>query len=199
MPRSKLNPLRWLTVPYNVNDQDWSFMERAQTQSRSGVEVTVSVQSDAESKSFFGVRMARKGIQPVWIEVHNNTEQSIRLDLFAIDPVYYTPLEAAYVNHFSIGKRLASFGLLSWLFLPLWPLIPFKLWGARSANRRMNQYFKLHGLGAGPIRGKTKRSGFVFTSLDEGVKQINIHLLGPASAKNLTSRSMFLGSRRRDC
>ena len=101
--------MRWLTVPYNVDDQNRSFMERAQTQTLNGVEVTVAVQSDLESRRFFGVRMARKGIQPVWIQVVNKTEGPIRLDQFRIDHSYYTPLEAAYVNHFSIGKRLASF------------------------------------------------------------------------------------------
>jgi hypothetical protein len=180
MPKSKLNPLRWLTVPYQVNDHDRSFMDRAQTQTRSGVSVTVSVQSDKESRRFFGVRMARKGIQPVWIHVVNDTDHSVRLDPFAIDPAYYTPLEAAYVNHFSIGKRLASFGLLSLLFFSLLPLVPFKLYGARSANRRMNQYFKKQGLGAGPVRGHSEKSGFVFTTLDEGVTQIDVHLIGSA-------------------
>lgn len=82
--------------------------------------------------------MARRGIQPVWIHVVNDTDHLVRLDLYAIDPAYYTPLETAYVNHFSIGKRLASFDLLSLLFFSLLPLVPFKLWGARSANRRMN-------------------------------------------------------------
>ncbi len=155
-------------------------MGRAETQSKDGIEVTVSVQSDLESRRFFGVRMARKGLQPVWIHVVNKTGQSVRLDRYEIDPAYYTPLEAAYVNHFSIGKRLASFGLLSWLFLPLLPLIPFKYFGARSANRRMNQFFKKHGLDAGPVRGNTEKSGFVFTTLDEGVKQINVPLIGGA-------------------
>jgi hypothetical protein len=180
MPKSKLNPLRWLTVPYHTDDQDRSFMERAQTQTRSGIEVTASVQSDVESRIFFGVRMARKGIQPVWIHVVNKTDKSVRLDLFGIDPSYYTPLEAAYVNHFSIGKRLASFGLLSWLFLPLLPLVPFKFFGARSANRRMDQFFKKHGFGAGPVRGNNEKSGFVFTSLDEGIKQIDVKVIGAA-------------------
>ncbi len=106
--------------------------------------------------------------------------RAVRVNLFAIDPAYYTPLEAAYVNHFSIGKRLASFGLLSWLFVPLLPLIPFKFFGARSANRRMNQYFKKHGFGAGPVRGNTEKSGFVFASLDEGVKQVDVDLVGVA-------------------
>lgn len=33
---------------------------------------------------------------------------------------------------------------------------------------------------AGPVRGHSENSGFVFTTLDEGVKQIDVHLIGPA-------------------
>ena len=36
----------------------------------------------------------------------------------SIDPNYYPPLEAAYVNHLRIGRRLLEFGVLAWLSLP---------------------------------------------------------------------------------
>ncbi len=173
-----MNPLRWLGVSYRADPQAISFLERVETQSSNGIETNVAVLSDRESKRFFGVRLAKKGIQPVWVQIVNNTNKSIRLDMFSIDPGYYTPLEAAYVNHFSVGKRLAGFGLLSWLFLPLLPLIPFKFFGARSANRRMNKVFKKYGFGAGPIRGNTEKKGFVFTALDEGIKHIDVQLVG---------------------
>ena len=186
MPKLQWNPLRWLTVSYHPDDQDRSFLDRAHKQTRNNVEVTVAVLSDQESKRFFGVRVARKGIQPVWIQVVNRADKSVRLDLFEIDLGYYTPLEAAYVNHFSIGKRLASFGLLSWLFLPLLPLVPFKFFGARSANRRMNQHFKKHGFGAGPIRGGTEKSGFVFSTLDEGNKHLDVLLVGNGNRHEFT-------------
>jgi hypothetical protein len=61
-----------------------------------------------------------------------------------------------------------GFGLLAWLFLPLIVLLPFKLLGARSANRRMNVFFQEHGLGWGLIRPGSEVAGFVFTTLDEG-------------------------------
>jgi hypothetical protein len=78
MAKHRFNPLRWLTVAYRPNDQETSFLERAPKQTSGGMEVTVAVLSDRESKRFFGVPMARKGIQPVRIQVRNQTDKSAR-------------------------------------------------------------------------------------------------------------------------
>src|SRR5262249_3573432 len=102
------------------------------------------------------------------------------LSLASIDRNYYPPLEAAYVNHFRIARRLVGFGLLAWLFLPLLILLPFKVLGARITNRRMNAFFVEQGIGWGLIRPGDQLAGFVFTSLDEGTKQVTVRLLGGA-------------------
>ncbi len=167
---------RLLTVPYGPRPEERAYLERAQTQKGSDVEVTVAVLSDRESEVFFGVRMAQKGMQPVWIDIHNGSDNAYRLEPFSIDRAYYTPLEAAYVNHFAMLKRLLSFGLLAWIFVPMLPLLPFKLFGARRANRRMNAFFKEQGYPAGPIAPGGKRSGFVFTTLQEGMKEVHPEL-----------------------
>ena len=93
-------------------------------------------------------------------------------------------MEAAYINHFRLVRRLIAFGVLAWLFLPFLVLPPFKLLAARVANRRMNDYFQEHGIGWGPIRPGTTLAGFVFTSLDEGTKQFSVKLLGLAGVKD---------------
>jgi hypothetical protein len=72
---------------------------------------------------------------------------------------------------------LLSFGLLAWVFLPLLPLVPFKLIGAHFANRRMNAFFKEQGFQAGPIAPGDFREGFVFTALDEGMKSVSVNLV----------------------
>jgi len=165
-----------LTVAWNPHPDERPFRDRALTQEDAGVKVTVSALSIRESERFFGVRMAKRGMQPIWLEVVNSSTKPWRLELANLDPAYYTPLEAAYVNHFSVGKRLLSYGLLGWLFLPLAPLIPFKIVGANLANRRMNEYFKKYGFHSGPILPGIDRSGFTFVSLDEGTKEINVRL-----------------------
>ena len=116
-------------------------------------------------------------MQAVWLEVANGSQTPVRLDPLSIDPAYYTPLEAAYVNHYSVGKRvfgIGAFWLLAGFFLLLLPLMVCKVLGARAANRRMDAYFKEHGFRFGPIPAGGTRSGFVFTSLDEGKKTVNV-------------------------
>ena len=168
---------RLFTVRYVPNPDIKTFLERSQRQENDGLSVTVAVMSDHESKHFFGVSMARRGIQPIWIHCENKTDYTYRLDFFSVDPTYYTPLEAAYACHFSVGRRVVSFGLLAWLFLPLLPLLPFKLMSARSANRRMNALFKQKGFRFGPITSGKQRSGVVFTSLDEGTKNVKVRFI----------------------
>jgi hypothetical protein len=169
--------LRWLTVAYTPRPEEQGYLGRAQTRKQADLEVTLAVLGDRESHRFFGVRMARRGMQPLWVRVVNRSKEAHRLDLLAIDASYYTPLEAAYVNHYSLGKHLLSFGLLAWLYLPLLPLLVFKVIGARGANRRMNAFFKEHGFSSGAIRPGAERSGFVFTGLDEGMKNVEVKLL----------------------
>jgi hypothetical protein len=106
-----------------------------------------------------------------------------RLRLASLDPKYYAPLEAAYANHFRLVRRLLGFGLLAWFFLPLIVLLPFKLLGARSANRRMDAFFQEHGLGWSLIQPGSEAAGFVFTTLDEGTKQVLVRLFSMAGTK----------------
>ena len=189
-----LRPLRWLTTNYHPDPQDRPFLGRLTRQQRDGLKVAVAVLSDRESVKFFGTHLARRGVQPVWIEVDNQAAEVQRLDLFSLDPSYYTPLEAAGVNHFSVGKRLVSFGLLGWLFLILLPLLPSKLITARNANRRMTRLFKEHSFRCGPIQSGEKRSGVVFTSLDEGLKSFVLRFVsgGNGSGIQFLSRSTGL-------
>jgi len=177
MPQGLSRLMRCFTVGYEPHPEETSFVDRSEEQTSDGLKVTVAVMSNRESKRFFGVRLAHKGLQPVWIRCVNNSDAVYRLDFFSVDPTYYTPLEAAYVSHFSVGKRLVSFGLLSWLFVPLLPLLPFKLAAARSANRRMNALFKQESFHFGPIPPGGERAGFVFTSLDEGTKTLDIEFV----------------------
>lgn len=146
----------------------------------------MSVLSDRESERVFGVRMSRRRVQAVWLRVVNGTDEALRLDLVHIDPEYYTSLEAAYVNHFGTGKRLLGFGLLAVHFLPFLALVPFKYFGARAANRRMDAFFKEHGFPNGPIKPGGDISGFIYTPLDEGTKEVDVQLLAKDHPRNFS-------------
>jgi hypothetical protein len=175
--------LRWLTVSYRPVPDDRQFMQRAQTQCIDDVEVTVAVLDAIESRRFFGVPMARRGMQPVRLKVVNRSRAGFRLNLLSIDPNYFSPHEAAAANHFSTGRKILELGFLAWIFLPLFilPLIillPLKIIGAVRANRLMDAYFQAHAFRLRPILPGGESEGFVFTQYDIGSKILHVRLLG---------------------
>ncbi len=167
---------RLLTTPYTPEPTLRTFVPRAQTQENAKTQVTVAVLDAVEATRLFGVPLARRGIQPVHLRIVNRSDRLLRLLLVRIDPNYYTPLEAAAANHFSIVKRLSAFGLVGWLFLPLLLLIPFKLITAYRANRRMDEFFRSQAFHLRPIPPGGTSEGFVFTSFDVGTKVVHISL-----------------------
>ena len=88
-----------------------TFLTRGQTQESPLAQITVAVLSAQESQRLFGVPLARRSIQPVFLRIVNRHSTPLRLYLLDIDPHYYTPLEAAGINHFSVLKRLSAFGI----------------------------------------------------------------------------------------
>src|SRR5262249_45524181 len=156
---------------------------RAQTQENAKAQVTIAVLDAAEAARLFGVPLARRGFQPVYLKIVNRSDKLFRLQLVRIDPNYYPPAEAAAANHFSILKRLSTFGLIVWLILPLLvislPLIlmiPFKLITAYRANRRMDEFFGSQAFHLRPIKPGGTSEGFVFTTFDVGTKVVHVSL-----------------------
>ena len=180
--RLPLQMLRRLGVSYRPRPAERPFLERLEVRQEGKVEIKVAALSGHESSRFFGVPLARRGIQPVWLEISNRGEGPLFFDRVHLDPNYYPPLEAALVNHFAVVKRLAEFGALAWFFLPLLLLLPIKLVGARRANRRMDDFFREQALPIGAIAAGTTARGFIFTLLDDGTKVVPVRLLTPDAA-----------------
>jgi hypothetical protein len=168
---------RLVTTPYDPQPTADEYLERAQKQDGTRATVTVAVLTAAESRRFFGVDLARRGIQPVFLRIENRSAETMRLQMVSIDPRYFTPLEAAAVNHFSVVRRLSAFGALGWMFLPLVALVPLKLITAYLNNGRMDDYFHEHGFRLGPIQPGETAAGFVFTTLDLGTKAVHVRLV----------------------
>lgn len=167
-----------LSTPYRPDPTVRTFAQRSQTQETANAQVTVSVLDAAEATRLFGVHLSRRGIQPVHLHIVNRSDRPLRLAMERVDPNYYTALEAAASNHFSIAKRLSAFGLVGWMFfLPLILLIPFKLITAYRANRRMDAFFGSQAFRRRPISPGGASEGFVFTSLDAGAKVVHVSLL----------------------
>lgn len=170
--------VRRLFVPYAPCPSDRDFETSAQSKCEGEVTVTVAVLDSRASRKFFGVPLARRGIQPVWLRIRNDSPRAYRLSVVGIDPNYFSPHEAAAVCHFSLGKRLAGFGALALLYLPLLLLVCFKLFGARSANRKLDAYFQEQAFPLRPVMPGRAQEGFVYAPLCMGNRVVNVRLLG---------------------
>jgi len=114
------------------------------------------VLSAEESREAFGVDLAGKGIQPVWLKIDNRDQMNYRLMPISIDKDYFAPLEASWKNHFRF----------SW-----------------SGNKKMDDYFYNQQIKLYIPRGAAS-SGFVFTNLHEGSKEVIVELLGSGHKKS---------------
>jgi hypothetical protein len=168
--------VRCAVTSYRPDESFTGYMERAVTQEDPRARVTVAVLAPAESRRRFGVDAGRRGIQPVFLRIENRSSGSLRLQMVNIDPRYFTPLEAAGVNHFSISRRLSAFGALGWLFFPLLLFAPLKLLTAWLANGRMDVVFRRHGFRQTPIQAGATAEGFAFTTVDLGTKVVHVRL-----------------------
>jgi hypothetical protein len=75
-------------------------MERAQTQHDGDLRVTVVALSRNESKRLFGVDVSTRDVQPVWVEIENETDDPYWIFPSRMDPGYYSPAEVAYMKRF---------------------------------------------------------------------------------------------------
>lgn len=184
---------RLFTTPYHPDPHHRPFLARTQTQEDPRAKVTVAVLDALEADRFFGVPLARRGVQAVYLQIENCSDKPLRLQLVRIDPNYYTALEVAGINHFSIVKRLSTFGVMFWMLLPFLPflvLLPLKLITAYRANRRMDDFFGANAFHLRPIQPGSCSEGFVFTPLDLGTKVVHVCLhAGGDSVDILTGRT----------
>ena len=85
---------------------DVPFLERSQSKIDGEVRVTVAVLSAEESRQLFGVNLAGKGIQPVWVRVQNADTTPYWLLSTGLDPDYFSPLESAYAFHGTLSSSV---------------------------------------------------------------------------------------------
>lgn len=68
---------------------------RLHSQTSGPLTVTTAVPSAEESEAVFNVDLYARNIQPVWIEIENNSDELLQLTPMGIDELYFTPREAA--------------------------------------------------------------------------------------------------------
>ncbi len=71
------------------------YKSRVVVHKNGGVQVSASVLSADESLAVYGVPLAKKGIQPVWIEVENRDDVAYWLMFPGMDPNFFPASEAA--------------------------------------------------------------------------------------------------------
>ena len=82
-------------APFQPATYELDYKSRALSRSDGGVRVSASVLSEEESVDVYGVPLASRGIQPVWIEVNNRDDLAYWLMSLALDPHFFPPTEAA--------------------------------------------------------------------------------------------------------
>jgi hypothetical protein len=129
----------------------YDYHDRAQSMIKGEVRVTVAVLTTEESKWVFGVPLADRGIQPVWLRIQNNEQVPYWVYAIGLDPNYFAPDEAAWKNHFLFSS---------------------------ATNADMDAYFRGANIHEFVLPEHTV-SGFLFTNIDEGTKSVNVSLISP--------------------
>jgi len=125
------------------------YRARAETQEDGGVRVSAVVLSPLESEQAFSMPLARKRVQPVWLEIENQEDQRLYLMLLSVDPDYFAPSEVAWQF-----KSDGSEGV------------------AAKADRLADMHIPV------VIPPKSEVSGFVYTNLDPGAKAFAVEVFG---------------------
>ncbi len=133
---------------------------RAETKQAGELQISAVALSADESQRQFGFPLASDGIQPVWLRIRNDSDTDYALLPINLDPDYFSPLEVAW----RYRSGLSSDGVVA-----------------------LNVFFYQSNI-PWIVRGNATTEGFVFTNLDEGIKVVNVELVGDHGAR----RTQFL-------
>ena len=133
--------------------EELPLMERAQSQTRGNLTVTVAVPSAKENISLFGSPLYNRGVQAVWLKIENRGKRRQQFLVVGLDPQYYTPTEASDLSSKQSKDE-----------------------EKQQLEQRRSKYLVATGV-RHFIPPKETRSGFVFTRLDEGTKSFNVEFI----------------------
>jgi len=134
------------------------FRNRAKTIAEDGIRISATVPNLKESRAIFCIDLEKKGVQPLWLEIENNTDRQIYFLPTGLDPEYFTPREISFGYH-----RLFS----------------------KTANRQIDEHIDSLGF-RNLINPHSTSSGFVFTNPDEESKLVTLDLIGREWTKSFT-------------
>jgi hypothetical protein len=128
---------------------DSTYLSRAVTRAGGGISVTASVLDQSEIEAVFGARLDLVGIQPVWLKIQNLSAYSYVLFLKSIDPDYFSPYEVARRSSTISRKSVED----------LYPFV---------RDQEIDRF----------VTPGEEVEGHVYTHLDEGIKVVNVDLVG---------------------
>jgi hypothetical protein len=135
-----------------------SLRDRAESQVNGTIRVSAAVTGREETEALFGIDLYDQGIQPIWLEIENAGDTSVRYAPVGTDPYYFSPLEVAYKNRSGFSNE-----------------------GRSDLERRVDTLAMPRYIDAGETR-----SGFVYTHAVSGAKGFNIDLFGSSSSHSFT-------------
>ena len=131
---------------------------RAVSQKIRDVRLSASQLSTADSQRIFGEDVNASGIQAIWLEVENPTQDTLWLLRAGTDPDYFSPLEVAWSYH-----RLL----------------------APKQNAAIDAHFEALDF-ENPIPAGETRAGIIFTNPHIRVRVLNVDLLAPQKLFSFT-------------
>ena len=134
-----------------------AYKNRTKSSSSGDVTVTVAVPTIAEAQAIYGVELASKRIQPVWMEVRNESADTYWFLPSGLDPAHFSPSEAAYAFYTDEDET----------------------------NRQLDEQFQKLQF-QNPVRPVSTETGFVLVNLDEGFKAIHIDLISRETVKSFS-------------
>lgn len=144
-----------------------NYKKRASTRSDGVVRVSTSVLSEEESIEVYGVPLAKKGIQPVWVEIENRDKIAYWLLSPGMDPNFFPASEAADA---------------------------FTAPGQSNIRGELEQRFAELAF-TNPIPAGATKAGFVLTNLDEGVKLVQVDLVATGQFRSFSIMANIPGFR----
>ncbi len=153
------------TIDPISDKENLDYKSRTTTISETGIHVSASVLSADESLNVYGVPLAKKGIQPVWIKVENDNDIAYWLMSAGLDPNFFLTSEA--VQAFTSDVQSDS-------------------------SKELEQHFESQAF-RNPIPPNKTISGFILTQLDEGVKTVHVDLVASGQHKSFSIFTLIPG------
>lgn len=129
---------------------DAALRARAETQTVRGVTLRAAVLSSEDSQTIFAANVNQANVQPVWIEVENNTKQVLWLLRSGTDPDLFSPLEVAWSFHKTFSGEY---------------------------NDNLDEHFASLSF-KNPISPGTKQSGILYTNPHNMTRLLSLDILG---------------------